>query len=429
MKYTIFASLFLCLALNARAQVQQQIDSTPAPTQGSWVIVNSGTTSGFGSVSWPTRDTVWASASDGLHRSTDGGWTWTKVAAFNGKIIFHTGSDGILSGGSDKVFHTTNAGQTWDTLITGLPVGYAIIAWPSVDTMLSAGDGFISRSTDGGKSWAKGTYPGGNISAFGFGTSTIGYSVGDFQSCFDQHTGQTVIGSLLLKTVDAGLTWSEICNTIYPQGSIQTLACYDAINALTVGAHGRIERSSNGGTTWDSISSGLSTADELLSIAVSGSSCYATSESGLINSPVINSTDSGRTWQKINIPTSHNMNDVKIFDDTDVILVGDSGTILKYSSPVSGVNQTTKDSLSVVLFPDPAQQSITVQYSLPQHQNVAITIFDASGNLVQTVFSSLMEQAGLQNIPVSTTTLIAGSYFLHLESNNYASTIPFTITR
>ena len=123
------------------------------------------------------------------------------------------------------------------------------------------------------------------------------------------------------------------------------------------------------------------------------------------------------------------MNDVKIFDDTDVILVGDSGTILKYSSPVSGVNQTTKDSLSVVLFPDPAQQSITVQYSLPQHQNVAITIFDASGNLVQTVFSSLMEQAGLQNIPVSTTTLIAGSYFLHLESNNYASTIPFTITR
>ena len=193
-----------------------------------------------------------------------------------------------------------------------------------------------------------------------------------------------------------------------------------------------IYRTTNGGSSWDSIPTGLSVITSMYSIAIYGPICYSTGVSGAFgnDNPVMNSEDSGNTWQRISFPTIHVMADVKIYDDTDIIMVGDSGTIIRYSTSGSGVSQRLKDSLTLLLlYPDPAQQSTTLQFFLPQPQYVTLTIVDVSGNLVQTIFSSLPEQGGMQSVPVSIASLALGSYFLHLESESYSGTIPFAITR
>ncbi|MBN2380745.1 hypothetical protein JXM67_13180 [candidate division WOR-3 bacterium] len=94
----------------------------------------------------------------------DGGQTWTLNEEglwnddFNpGYIAFpENATVGYMTGGSDKLFKTTDGGVTWDTVLKDLP-HIASICYPKTDQVgYVFGDSLVHKTIDGGKTWRMG---------------------------------------------------------------------------------------------------------------------------------------------------------------------------------------------------------------------------------------------------------------------------------
>lgn len=112
---------------------------------------------------------LWAGSWDWLHRSSDGGVTWQPVAAVPGLAIDTLVVDPSKPGtvyagcrpsigepGPERVFKTTDGGQTWLPLFsprTGIV--YDLAAEPNRGAVYAAAYDGIYRSFDGGVSWAR----------------------------------------------------------------------------------------------------------------------------------------------------------------------------------------------------------------------------------------------------------------------------------
>jgi hypothetical protein len=81
-----------------------------------WTVVPSfeeGAKTGIAAI----KDTLlFVSFHDGVMRSFDSAFTWTKtLRASETFIVFATEKGVVLAGGRGKVFYSTNFGQTWDS--------------------------------------------------------------------------------------------------------------------------------------------------------------------------------------------------------------------------------------------------------------------------------------------------------------------------
>jgi photosystem II stability/assembly factor-like uncharacterized protein len=110
---------------------------------------------------------IFSSSIPNVDRSTDGGKTWsTQVVGFGGYLGFANSQVGYDAGealswpgGRNGMFFakTTNGGNSWDTIYTGLGTDNASgIAVVDPTTVVIIGDqGSIWRTSDGGSSWQR----------------------------------------------------------------------------------------------------------------------------------------------------------------------------------------------------------------------------------------------------------------------------------
>jgi len=78
-------------------------------------------------------------------------------------------------------------------------------------------------------------------------------------------------------------------------------------------------------------------------------------------------------------------------------------------------------------FPNPAQQRATVQYALPEKQDVTIRLYDVLGRRVRTVVDD--QQEGRQERSLDVSRLSSGVYFLRLRSEREVRTQKVTVVR
>jgi photosystem II stability/assembly factor-like uncharacterized protein len=159
-----------------------------------------------------TTDTVFAlDARGAVLRSTDGDSSWSMVrpigmhdAAVN-DIQFPAGGSSGYALGAGNVWKTTDAGLSWTSIppqraglralefVAGADSGFAAGTW-NVNPYHTA----IYRTTNGGSSWDSFTDPHRwDINDISFATSMVGYAA-----------GATATSGAILKTTDAGATWS-----------------------------------------------------------------------------------------------------------------------------------------------------------------------------------------------------------------------------
>jgi len=92
-----------------------------------------------------------------VYRSTDFGSTWTKTATAPTDTVFSLEVDAadaaeVFAATPDGAFKTTNSGQTWTNLHGGSL--RAVLQYPgSSDTLLAGGPAGVSISTDAGNAW------------------------------------------------------------------------------------------------------------------------------------------------------------------------------------------------------------------------------------------------------------------------------------
>ncbi len=256
-----------------------------------------------------------------IHKTTDGGTSWTLLdSAYAGGINSIYFSDQLtgFAGGSFGVTKTTNGGLTWvPSLSVSLDVGSVYdLKFVSPDTGFALS--FFSwefghyaklyKTTNAGLTWQSISFGNHFMASLFFIGDTKGYSVGSYGK--------------ILKTTNGGLSWYRP-NSI-SSASLNSIDITENDIVYVAGSSGTLLKSTNGGDVWFSLVSG--TANHLRDIEFINSNLgYCVGDSGTI----LKTTDGGLTWFPQISGTTENLYSIFIVDANNLYIGGTNGTILK----------------------------------------------------------------------------------------------------
>ncbi len=293
------------------------------------------------------------------YKSTNGGANWSQISA-GIPLGGNWGSGWITQGGYDlciavnptntnhvivgniELHQTTNgstfsvqrvgaASNAWDCP-THVDLHRIVFAPSNSNTIYIGCDGGVYKSTDGGTTWGSannglttiqfyriashptkhdtligGAQDNGNFRTFNAGASAWNYTTtGDGMSCFFDHTNPTTIylstqNGYLGKSTNLGtnITWYGSVNGTW----ITPYFMHPTNNQWIYTANNSVLRSTNGGSSFSTIASGVSTSDKINTMAQSSvnPNNMIFAGSGLYTStPQVKvSTDGGFTWTDV----------------------------------------------------------------------------------------------------------------------------------
>lgn len=189
-------------------------------------------------------------------KTTDGGATWTFHSGGQDVqciSMFFTGNNtGYIAGtkipGGRVILKTTDDGNSWNAMVSDTGSGLYSIFFPSNSIGYSAGlGGSILKTTDGGDTWTHyDIAPHADIMSLYFTDDNTGYAAG-----FDDldYTG------ILLKTIDGGDNWDTLL--YLPNFTGLSSVFFTDANTGYVGGSHTLLKTVNAGSTWSVDSTGL----------------------------------------------------------------------------------------------------------------------------------------------------------------------------
>jgi len=256
----------------------------------SWTKQNTGTTNSLYSVYFTNADTGWAIGSLGIIlKTTNGGSDWVQQSTGTTNYLyseFFTNSDtGYVVGSSGIILKTTNGGTSWITQISNISYDLNSLYFIQADTGYVVGNsGNVLKTTNGGINWiAQNT----GISSLQlhsvyFSDNNIGFVAG-----YDNSYGMASI----IKTINGGLNWS-----------VQHVNAHQINSMFFINADTAYAVSDNGGF-------------------------------GMCN--IFQTIDGGNNWDIQSSWANQSLNSVFFATANAGFLVGNSGTLLKLTIPVS----------------------------------------------------------------------------------------------
>ncbi len=224
--------------------------------------------------------------SNRIYETTDGGTSWSSISSTagcpeqiaalvvdpsNGDVLYAFESNSPRCQAS--VYRSANGGITWNLVLSAFELGNARGLWIEAAHGLFAGGDALWKTADGGATWEQ-----------------LDRSCGAL--AFDMSGGVAMYcgeGNRIWKSDDDGQSWSLLATV----SEVDALAVSPQDpDVLFLGGSG-LYRSTDGGSTWNEISSGLGRLRFELTLDphISGM-LYAQTEEGTL----FRSSDAGRTW-------------------------------------------------------------------------------------------------------------------------------------
>lgn len=286
------------------------------------------------STGWMLESSTTTMKSVLLH-SSDGGKTWTPgdpiPSLFPGNLgsalDFTNATTGwLLVGGepgagsqTKTLYHTTNGGQSWTKIAASallgssasgsgsLPIGGYVDRLDFVNSTLgymALANGLIYRTTDGGQHWTPiwlKAFPATTVTvqSMGFSSSSTGYILA-------QGGGQS--GGTLWQTTDGGIRWVAVYPATGPNGPVTFATPAIGAGLEMIGATTRVLTTQNGGATWNV----ASRPSMLLGSLQWGGNRTLWAVSVGIHGAIYRSRNMGRSFQKIALPPSYSAQSLSV---------------------------------------------------------------------------------------------------------------------
>ena len=203
-------------------------------------------------------------------------------------------------------------------------------------------------------------------------------------------------------------------------GAVQSIAVSDT-DVFAGTYYGGVFLSTNYGTTWSAVNSGLTNTD-VQCLAVSGANVFAGTKGG-----VFLSTDNGGSWNAANSG----------LNNSDVRSIAISGTNLFAGTYYNGAwKRPLSDMITAIEriatdlpthfnlqqnYPNPFNPSTTMSYTIPKESFVTIKVYDLIGREIKTLVSE-NKPAGNYSVNFNGTNLPSGIYFYTIRAGSFMQT-------
>jgi photosystem II stability/assembly factor-like uncharacterized protein len=438
MKWLIFNLVIIWVSLSYISIMAQQYP---------WIVQNSGLSPSLNpyvkfsvvneNICWGIRD-----FGNEFIRTTNGGETWeasvtpgtsdlhgSSISALNADTAWVLMRDpsGNSSGG---IFKTTDGGNGWIRATSAFQASGGI---PIVIHFFNKNDGVaigepnggnweIYTTSDGGGVWIR--VPSQNIPLPLSGDFA-------FESLFASYGNNLWFGTWrgsLYRTTDKGITWSVVRNIFGDAGFV--LAFKDSLHGVActfLVGYNRVSWTSDGGTTWTSISGVPQYPDAYYISSIPGTSSYVITSPADIghnfrtNPGSLYSPDDGETWFLIDsIPHGW----AAFHSLTVGWSSGNSDTVYKWIGQPSDVNNETvivREFSLMQNYPNPFNPSTSIKYQVSSNSQVSLKVYDVLGNEVATLVNE-EKPAGSYEVKFDASGLTSGIYFYTLATGSFIET-------
>ncbi len=373
---------------------------------------------------FPNGMLIVATSDSELYQSTNQGNSWEQMAKIvpslprsqtRALFIHPTGNLFVFRHGSDTatggIFYSADTGKTWTHGHGSYGDWYAIGLTPSGD-LLAFGNSII-KSTDSGVSWQY---------------SGVGGVVGNstpFQSTVANEQGYVFAGSDngVYRSSNNGTLWSQ---TVLSTGRINSLITFPG-GIVIAGTEGvGIWRSTDNGTSWNITSTGVSSYYRAFAKDSNGN-LYAAMHNTAFNYKIVQSIDSGKSWNEISSSGLTNMYDSSVtcfaVSPNGYLYAGTAGgKVFRSFQPVTDIKDNFVLPKTYTLnqnYPNPFNPSTRITFTLLHSSTVSLKVFDLLGREV-TILKNGREEAGEHTINWDATAMQSGVYFYRLITDGWS---------
>lgn len=369
-------------------------------------------------------------------RSSDNGVTWTGGTGLpdtylHGLVVNSSGLFAGMYANDIKggVYHSTDSGNTWTNLPIGYPYVNALVAKDStlfaatdIDGGLDGGVNYadeLLRSTDNGTSWQLYWRPAvlPYIDALVVNDSDVFAGL-----------GANLDGSVSLGVCRFPLTVGSTEDTALTSFGIDCFAL-NGSNIFAGTASNGIYLSTNNGTTWKPVNTGLQNTNKssIGTFAVVGTNIFVSvGDSNFIYL----STNNGTTWKAVNLglPSEFTYaNAITSLVTNGYYLFAATNGAGFWRRPIPEMITSVSPSLNNLPtqfaleqnFPNPFNPTTTISYSLPHESYVRLSIFNTLGQTVRTLVNQF-EEAGNKSVSFDSGSLSSGVYFYRLQAGTFS---------
>lgn len=356
-------------------------------------------------------------------------------------MIFTSDKVGFLLKDNNHIVKTTDAGTTWKTvleasafnsrsLVGGIcfPTTNTGYAWCSVNEYAQY---VVFKTTNAGDTWSQ-VY---QVSGPGYISGNIGF--------FDENTG-VMAGPKrwIQRTTNGGATWDSVVVKNIPAtitgGDCEDLAIIDNSNAWIVGS-GYIIKTSDKGATWNYIDHKMQNIDSSFSkiLLKDSKTLYVTSLTTSKGSMLFKTTDAGSSWTiDTSLVSKYSVYSAGINSKGNLFFGLPAGIIISDVKPngVEGNNNVISNFQLKQNYPNPFNPSTNISFELKNRSHVTLKVYDLMGREVAVLIND-ERPAGSYTVSFDAknasgkASLASGVYYYRLQTDGFTETKKMILMR